>query len=244
MSEALTDKSYTSFGTAEPIIELRDVWKIYFENTPAEVQALKGISLKIERGDFVTIMGPSGSGKSTLLTIMGGMTKPTRGDVLLDQINIAKLSQTKLSRVRKAKVGFVFQEMYLIDTLTALENVLVPLIPYGIKKADKQRAIDLLKIAGLGDRINHKPFELSGGERQRVAICRALINDAPILLADEPTGNLDTKTGHEILSLFKKINAERGTTIIVVTHDPEVATYAHKTLKMRDGKIISYENNN
>jgi len=227
----------------DSIIEIRDLWKVYFPDTPAEVKALRGVSLIINHGDFISLMGPSGSGKSTLLTLIGCMARPTRGEIILDGINIADLSQTQLSDIRKQKIGFVFQEMYLINTLTALENVLLPLIPYGITKRDKERAIELLKIAGLEHRINHKPTELSGGERQRVAICRALINNAPILLADEPTGNLDSKTGREILNLFKRINEEQGTTIIIATHDPQVQKYTHKTLIMQDGQVYFYEKN-
>jgi putative ABC transport system ATP-binding protein len=219
------------------IIEIKDLWRKFFEDTPAEVQALRGVNFRVRRGEFITIMGPSGSGKSTLLTILGCMATSTSGEVFIDGTEITQLNQGKLSKIRKNKIGFVFQDIFLIDTLSALDNVLLPLLPYGIKKEDKERAKELLKIAGLEDRMHHKPTELSGGQKQRVAICRALINNPPIVLADEPTGNLDSKTGGEVLALLQHINKEKGITILAVSHDPKLAEYSHRDVMITDGQI-------
>ncbi len=221
----------------ELIIEIKDLWRKFFENTPAEVQALRGVNFRVERGEFITIMGPSGSGKSTLLTILGCMAPVTSGQVFIDGTEITKMNQRKLSNIRKEKIGFVFQDIFLIDTISALENVLLPLLPYGIKKEDEQRAKELMRIAGLEDRMKHKPTELSGGQKQRVAICRALINDPPIVLADEPTGNLDSQTGGEILELLRKINYEKNVTIIAVSHDPKLAEFSSRDVMITDGEI-------
>lgn len=223
--------------SADIIIEIKDLWRKYFEKTPSEVQALRGVNFKVTRGEFITIMGPSGSGKSTLLTILGCMASATSGQVLIDGTEITKMNQRKLSKVRKNKIGFVFQDIFLINTLSALDNVLLPLLPYGIKNSDRQRAKDLLKTAGLEDRMRHKPTELSGGQKQRVAICRALINNPPIVLADEPTGNLDSKTGAEVLELLKKINQEKGITILAVSHDPKLAEFSTRDVMITDGQI-------
>ncbi len=221
----------------EQIIEIKDLWRKFFENTPAEVQALRGVNFRVKRGEFITIMGPSGSGKSTLLTIIGCMASATSGQVFIDGTEITKMNQRKLSKIRKEKIGFVFQDIFLIDTISALDNVLLPILPYGIKKEDKQRAKELMRIAGLEDRMNHKPTELSGGQKQRVAICRALINDPPIVLADEPTGNLDSQTGGEILELLRKVNYEKNVTIIAVSHDPKLAEFSSRDVMITDGEI-------
>jgi len=219
------------------IIEIKDLWRKFFEGTPAEVQALRGVNFRVEKGEFITIMGPSGSGKSTLLTILGCMAPITSGQVFIDGTEITKMNQRKLSSIRKEKIGFVFQDIFLIDTISALDNVLLPLLPYGIKKEDKQRAEDLMRTAGLEDRMHHKPTELSGGQKQRVAICRALINDPPIVLADEPTGNLDSKTGGEILELLRKINYEKKITVLAVSHDPKLAEFSSRDVMITDGEI-------
>ncbi len=219
------------------IIEIKDLWRKFFENTPAEVKALKGVNFKVNRGEFITIMGPSGSGKSTLLTILGCMAPSTSGEVFIDGTEITQMPQRKLSEVRRNKIGFVFQDIFLIDKISALENVLLPLLPYGIKKSDRKRAKELLKIAGLEDRMHHRPAELSGGQKQRVAICRALINDPPIVLADEPTGNLDSQTGGEVLELLRKVNKENGVTILAVSHDPKLAEFSSRDVMITDGEI-------
>jgi putative ABC transport system ATP-binding protein len=223
--------------TADIIIEIKGLWRKFFEGTPAEVQALRGVDFRVERGEFITIMGPSGSGKSTLLTILGCMASATSGEVYIDGTEITKMKQRKLSAMRKDKIGFVFQDIFLIDTISALDNVLLPLLPYGIKKEDRERANELMRIAGLEDRKHHKPTELSGGQKQRVAICRALINDPPIVLADEPTGNLDSQTGGEVLELLKKINLEKGITILAVSHDPKLAEFSSRDVMITDGEI-------
>jgi len=219
------------------IIEIKDLWRKFFEDTPAEVEALKGVNFKVNRGEFITIMGPSGSGKSTLLTILGCMAPSTSGQVFIDGTEITQMPQRKLSELRKNKIGFVFQDIFLIDKISALDNVLLPLLPYGIKKADRERAIELLRIAGLEDRMHHKPAELSGGQKQRVAICRALINDPPIVLADEPTGNLDSQTGGEVLELLRKVNKEKSVTILAVSHDPKLAEFSSRDVMITDGEI-------
>jgi len=223
--------------SADLIIEIKDLWRKFFENTPAEVLALRGVNFRVQKGEFITIMGPSGSGKSTLLTILGCMATATSGQVFIDGTEITQLNQRKLSDIRKNKIGFVFQDIFLIDTISALDNVLLPLLPYGIGKEDRERAKELLKIAGLEDRMHHKPTELSGGQKQRVAICRALINNPPIVLADEPTGNLDSQTGAEVLSLLQRINQEKGITILAVSHDPKLAEYSTRDVMITDGEI-------
>ncbi|MBY9000137.1 MAG: ABC transporter ATP-binding protein [Candidatus Heimdallarchaeota archaeon] len=223
--------------STELIIEIKELWRKFFEGSPAEVQALRGVNFRVEKGEFITIMGPSGSGKSTLLTIIGCMSSATSGEVFIDGTDITKMNQRKLSEIRKKKIGFVFQDIFLIDTISALDNVLLPLLPYGIKREDKERAIELLTTAGLEDRMHHKPTELSGGQKQRVAICRALINDPPLVLADEPTGNLDSQTGGEILELLMKINTEKGITILAVSHDPKLAEFSSRDVMITDGEI-------
>ncbi|MFQ6051766.1 MAG: ABC transporter ATP-binding protein [Candidatus Hydrothermarchaeota archaeon] len=217
------------------MILLKDVTKIY-KLGMTEVVALDHVNLKIDKGEFVSIMGPSGSGKSTLLNMIGALDRPTSGSVFLDGKDISRLDDDQLTKIRREQIGFIFQGFYLIPTLNALENVLVPLIPTG--KDLTSRAKDLLEAVGLKDRMHHYPSQLSGGEQQRVAIARALINDPRFVLADEPTGEIDTKTGEMILELMRKINRESGTTFVIVTHDPNIAKLTDRTIYLRDGRII------
>ncbi|WEU41053.1 MAG: ABC transporter ATP-binding protein [Candidatus Odinarchaeum yellowstonii] len=202
------------------------------------VKALDNINLTIMKGDYISIMGPSGSGKTTLLNIIGALDHPTSGRVYLDGCDITDLPERKLTFFRRNKIGFIFQAFYLIPTLTALDNVLTPIIPRGIKPADRERALTLLEMLGLKNRVNHKPGELSGGERQRVAIARALVSDPPIILGDEITGELDSKTGQEIMDIMERLNTELDKTIVIVTHDVKVARRAKINLRMEDGRIF------
>lgn len=219
------------------MIKLEGVVRTYLMGK-TRVQALRGLDLEIAQGEFVAIMGPSGSGKSTLMHLVGGLDLPDEGKVLLGDLNIAEQNGNRLAELRGKRIGFVFQTFNLIPTLSALENVELPMIFQGIpRKERRKRAQKLLEQVGLGERLHHKPMELSGGEQQRVAIARALVNDPEILLADEPTGNLDSESGGEIMQLLKELNEERGMTVIVVTHDPEIARYAHRVVYIRDGQI-------
>jgi len=218
-------------------IQLEDIKKIY-NLGKIEVPALQGINLKIIQGSFLSITGPSGSGKSTLMYIIGCLDRPTSGEYIFNGLNIPQLDDDKLADIRKKKIGFVFQTFNLLPRATALYNVELPMIYNGVSRTDrKERAIQLLKKVGLGHRLYHLPSELSGGERQRVAIARALANTPDIILADEPTGNLDTKMGAEIINIFKKLH-EEGKTIIIVTHEISIAQEAGRVIKMLDGKII------
>ncbi|MBC8099341.1 MAG: ABC transporter ATP-binding protein [Armatimonadetes bacterium] len=203
------------------------------------INALRGVDMTIERGEFVGIVGPSGSGKSTLLGIIGGLDSPTSGTIAIDGIDITRMNEAQLTTVRNEKIGFVFQFFNLIPTLTALENVALP-IQFARKPNFKpdQRARELLKLLGLGDRMHHRPSELSGGQQQRVAIARALANNPPLLLADEPTGNLDTEAGAVVLAALRQIRDDNGTTIVLVTHDPDLAQQADRMLTLVDGKIV------
>ncbi len=221
------------------LIELKDICKTY-QMGLVEVRALCNVSLSIEKGELVAIMGPSGSGKSTLMNILGCLDQPTSGEYILDGINVSKLSDNQLAAIRNKKIGFVFQNYNLLRRTTALANVEMPLIYAGARNR-RQKAEEMLRVVGLGDRLHHRPNELSGGEQQRVAIARALINDPSIILADEPTGNLDTKTGLEIIGLFQQLNLERGITIILVTHAPEIAQYTRRIIHLRDGRIEENE---
>jgi len=223
----------------EPIVELQRVWKIYRMGRwrRIEVEALRGVDLAVERGEFLAVMGPSGSGKSTLLHLMGCLDRPTKGRVLFEGQDVTRLRPSALARIRNRRVGFVFQSFNLFPALTALGNVELPMIFAGMPRAGRiYRAQELLSRVGLGERAKHLPSELSGGEQQRVAIARALANSPDLLLADEPTGNLDTETGRGVLSLLSEANRE-GVTVAVVTHDPEVAEAAGRKLGLRDGRI-------
>ena len=219
------------------VIELENITKVY-KLGKVEVPALRGINLKIKKGDFVSITGPSGSGKSTLMHIIGCLDKPTSGKYILDGLVVHNLGDDELADIRKKKIGFVFQTFNLLPRTTALYNVELPMVYNGVpSNYRKQRAEELLKKVGLGHRLNHLPSELSGGERQRVAIARALANDPDIILADEPTGNLDSKMGSEIMNIFMKLY-EEGRTIVVVTHEISIAKVGRRIIKMQDGKII------
>jgi len=207
------------------------------------VFALQGINLKIEKGEYVALMGPSGSGKSTLMNIVGCLDTPTTGDYWLNDKEVSKMTDSALSEVRNAEIGFVFQTFNLLNRMNAIENVALPLVYAGIpKKIREERAKEVLNKVGLGDRMNHKPNELSGGQRQRVAIARALVNNPSILLADEPTGNLDTKTSHEIMALFEEIH-HGGNTIVLVTHEEDIAQHAKRIIRLRDGVVEKSEMN-
>ncbi len=217
-----------------PVIELDDVWKSYAEGN---VNALKGISMKIYNDDFVSIIGPSGSGKSTCMNMIGLLDVPTKGKLFLDGRDVSKLSEDELARLRGKKVGFIFQQFNLIPTLTALENVLLPVMFQNVKDHSSERAIELLTKVGLGDRINHRPSQMSGGEQQRTAIARALINDPEVILADEPTGNLDSRTGKQIMDVLVDLHEKDKKTLVIITHDPRIADFAHRTISIIDGQI-------
>ena len=221
----------------QSLIKLKEVSKIYGKEM-AEVRALQDVSVEINKGEFVAIMGPSGSGKSTFMNIVGCLDIPNKGKIFLENRNISLLEESELAQIRGKKIGFVFQQFNLIPTFNALENVMLPMIFQNIpKKVREKRALDLLNQVGLKKRIKHLPSELSGGEQQRIAIARALANDPEIILADEPTGNLDSKTGKEIIIILKELN-KKGKTIIVVTHDNDIAKCARKIIKLKDGRII------
>ncbi|MBC8171054.1 MAG: ABC transporter ATP-binding protein, partial [Anaerolineae bacterium] len=214
---------------------LRKVYKM----GDTEVHALSGVSIKIEQGELVAIIGPSGSGKSTLMAIIGALDKPSSGSYKLDGVEIGRMSEDSLSDIRNNRIGFVFQKFNLLARNTALSNVALPLIYAGIsKKEQMERARRVLETVDLADRMHHKPNELSGGQQQRVAIARALINNPSLILADEPTGNLDTRTGEEIMKLFRRLHREQGITLILVTHSPEIAEQAERVISMRDGVVI------
>lgn len=223
-----------------PVMELTGIWKIY-KMGDIEVNALKNVSFKVDKGERVIIIGPSGSGKSTLLQILGCLDRASKGQVNIDDVETEKLKDRDLSRVRNEKIGFVFQKFNLLPKLTALGNVELPMIYAGKSRRERiERSKELLELVGLGDRMNHKPTELSGGQQQRVAIARSLANNPAFILADEPTGNLDTKSGEEILSLFMKLNY-MGKTLIMVTHDMEMIKYGSRVIKIRDGEIEANE---
>ena len=219
------------------MIETDNVTKVY-RMGEIEVHALRGVSLRIENGECLTIMGPSGSGKSTLMNVLGCLDSPTEGTYHLHGKDVSTLSDNQLAHIRNKEIGFVFQTFNLLPRTTALRQVELPLIYAGVGLRERRRrAKEALEAVGLGDRINHKPDELSGGQQQRVAIARALVTGPSIIMADEPTGNLDTKSGDEVLRIFKRLNLEEGITIIFVTHDPEIAEYGSRTIHIRDGLI-------
>ncbi len=221
------------------LIEIKHAIKTYVTGEDS-FNALDDVSLSVEEGEFVAIMGASGSGKSTCMNMLGTLDKPNSGSYFLDGIDVLKLSSEKLSEIRNVKLGFVFQGFNLISRTTALENVELPMIYKGIPPEErKKRAREMLKVVGLENREDHMPNQMSGGQQQRVAIARALVNDAPIILADEPTGNLDTKTSIEIMEFFVKLNKDTGKTIILVTHEPDIAEYCKRIVRFKDGKIIS-----
>lgn len=223
-------------NTAKPLITINDIGRKYVIGSEV-IHALKSVSLSINKGEFVALMGPSGSGKSTLMNILGCLDTPSKGEYILNGINVSHMTDNELAEVRNSEIGFVFQTFNLLPRNTALDNVALPLIYAGINKEKRmERASNALKNVGLGNRIDHKPNELSGGQRQRVAVARALINDPSIILADEPTGNLDTKTSIEIMGLIEDIHA-KGNTIILVTHEEDIAKHAHRIVRMRDGLI-------
>jgi len=225
-------------------VEVENVSKVYVlgKGGSIKVNAVENVTFKMKRGEFMLLMGPSGSGKSTLFNIMGGLDRPTSGVVYIDEVDISKLDAYELAWLRNKKVGYIFQTFNLIPTLTALDNVELPMVFAGVDREERERkATELLKRVGLGDRLNHKPSELSGGQQQRVAIARALANDPAIILADEPTGNLDLNTGLEIIGLLKDLNREKGVTIMTATHDLKLLDVADRILWLRDGKIERIE---
>jgi putative ABC transport system ATP-binding protein len=222
----------------DPIIKLENIHKTY-QLGKVSLEAVKGVSLEINPGAFVSIMGPSGSGKSTLLNMIGCLDVPTSGRILLKGNDVAKMTETQLAQLRGKTIGFIFQEFNLIPTLTALENVALPMTFQGVSKIKRQkRAKELLEILGLENRINHQPSELSGGERQRVAIARAFSNNPEVVIADEPTGNLDSKTGMKIMEVLTKFHKEERKTIVIVTHDPNIANYSEALINIKDGQIV------
>ena len=228
-------------AVAGSIVRVTDVTKV-FKLGKIDVEALKGIDLEIAKGDYISIMGPSGSGKSTLFNMIGGLDKPTAGKVFIDEVDIAQLDAYELAWLRCRKIGYIFQTFNIIQVMTALENVTLPMVFAGLKNdAAVDKGMELLDLVGLGDRFSHKPFELSGGQQQRVAVARALANDPAIILADEPTGNLDLTTGEEIITLLKNLSQERGVTIISATHDIKMLNVSDQVVWIRDGRIDKIE---
>ena len=223
------------------LIEIQDIYKIYNEGKESEVRALDGVSLTIDRGEFVAIVGQSGSGKSTMMNVLGCLDIPTYGTYLLDGTEVTELSDRKLARIRNREIGFVFQGYNLIQELDALENVTLPLIYQGLSIFEREdRAMEALERVGMADRAHHRPSEMSGGQQQRVAIARAIATHPPIIMADEPTGALDSKTGRHVLEILRQLNDE-GSTIILITHDEGIAGQAHRRVRLTDGRIVSDE---
>jgi putative ABC transport system ATP-binding protein len=223
------------------LIETHDIHKIY-EVGENPVPALNGVTVSIDKGEFVAIMGPSGSGKSTFMSILGCLDRPTRGSYRLDGIDVAGMTRDELASIRNAKIGFVFQGFNLLPRASALENVELPLIYRGVPAGKRrEKAREVLDLVGLADREHHLPSQLSGGQQQRVAIARALVNEAPVIMADEPTGNLDTKTSLEIMDLFVRLNEDRGITVVLVTHEPDIANFSRRVIRFLDGVVVSDE---
>jgi len=223
----------------ENALVLKDLWKVY-DLGEVKVEAAKNVNFEIKKGEFVAVMGPSGSGKSTVMHLIGCLDKPTKGSIHIGNEDVSKYDSNSLAEIRGKKIGFVFQAFNLINSLSALENVALPLMLQGINKKEREKkAVELLNLIGLGKRLKNKPNQLSGGERQRVAIARALISDPEIILADEPTGNLDSKTSKDIMEILHNLNKEKKKTIIVVTHDENIAKYAQRVIRFKDGEIMS-----
>ncbi len=223
------------------IVIFESVWKTYLPETETPVHALKDISFNINKGDFLAIRGPSGSGKSTMMALIGCLDKPTKGKIYLDGHDIAKLSESSLAQIRGKKIGFVFQQFNLMPTLTAIKNVTLPMIFQGVPKEERNKKAEmLLDKVGLSKRKSHLPSEMSGGEKQRVAIARALVNDPEMILADEPTGNLDSKNGQQILSLLIELHEKHGATVVIVTHDENIAKTADRIIYLKDGSVVKH----
>ena len=226
----------------QPVISVNQLRKTYIMGSQ-EIHALKSITVDIQRNEYVALMGPSGSGKSTLMNLLGCLDTPSEGDYILNEENVSQLSDSELAEIRNKEIGFVFQTFNLLPRLSSLENVALPLVYAGMSRSKRlERAQEVLEMVGLGERVHHKPNELSGGQRQRVAIARALVNKPSIILADEPTGNLDTKTSVEIMEIFEQIH-NQGNTIILVTHEPDIAEHAHRIIRLRDGLVESDKRN-
>lgn len=226
---------------SEPVIAVENISKVY-RMGEVEVHALRGVSLLVQEGEILAIMGPSGSGKSTMLNVIGCLDRPTGGQYFLAGVDVSRLDDNQLAHIRNRRIGFVFQTFNLLPRTTALQNVELPLIYAGISRGERRkRAQAALEAVGLGDRLNHRPNELSGGERQRVAIARALVTEPTIILADEPTGNLDSKSGAEVMAILQQLNRERGITVVFVTHDPEIAAHTRRIVRLHDGLIVGDE---